>query len=718
MNLPRKLTPICLLLVVTLLHGATSVPVAVESEDSNPDARVRRDADSNLPDLLNFQVPLTEGEVTLRMKRSRLLPTATSHDDVITPFSENAAVYTDMDNGASMIVKRESGEYSMQGSFQHGHTEWHLEPLDRNKRQAAGNGESHRLFPGPPPDVQTISFIGDTVVDNEPPVEILNLADRNRHRMERMRNRQLRQGNNQNNNQREATDGERARGGNRRSKRDAIQHTVEMVFVVDRADYEKWVSFKGASNAIPEMTLWYTYVAEAINIRYRSINDPDIAMSTVVTFLRILTTETDDFIQDLISFSTFDGGAGLNAFRTWYQDPVNGIPNADHYMYFTGYDIRSASGIAFGSRVCTSSGVSITENSFTAGVGAVAAHELGHSLSAAHDSQTASCSDSTQNIMSTVFQLPVQTANTGNPWKFSSCSIDAFKSYLSSFTCTEPQNTGTADRLPAPTGNARAGLALDRNDQCRLYFRDNSSFYCSPTPRLCIIKQCLADVLFCRECKLRMAERKPFVVGCSVLFLAQVVSAVPCYPWSSLHVQLERSSNNNARTNNNDNNNDNNNNNNNNTRANYNPSTNNNDDNNNNTRANDNPSTDNNDDNNNTRTNNNNSGTNNHHRIANNNYYTGPNTTINHSVDIYNHSVYVYNHSVDIYNHSVDVYNDIHNHRETSRSDLNLRLHRLPQKLRYPRILDLLQVREKIDSLVSTFYSIVTLGFQTRRSEV
>ncbi|KAK3804182.1 hypothetical protein RRG08_012062, partial [Elysia crispata] len=217
-----------------------------------------------------------------------------------------------------------------------------------------------------------------------------------------------------------------------------------------------------------------------INIRYRSITDPDIAMSTVVTFLRILTTESDDdFIEDLISFGSFDGGSGLGAFRTWYQDPVNGIPNADHYMYFTGFDIRSASGIAFGSRVCTASGVSITENTFTAGVGAVAAHELGHSLSGAHDAQTAGCSDSTQNIMSTIFSLPVQPANTGSPWKFSSCSIDAFKSYLDFFTCTEAQNTGTTDRLPAPTGDNRAGLVETRDDQCRQYFQDSSSSYCT-----------------------------------------------------------------------------------------------------------------------------------------------------------------------------------------------------------------------------------------------
>ena len=46
---------------------------------------------------------------------------------------------------------------------------------------------------------------------------------------------------------------------------------------------------------------------------------------------------------------------------------------------FYRYDINGgAIGIAYLSRVCTTGGVSITENDFTTGTGVVAAHELGH----------------------------------------------------------------------------------------------------------------------------------------------------------------------------------------------------------------------------------------------------------------------------------------------------------------------------------------------------
>ncbi|GFS02042.1 A disintegrin and metalloproteinase with thrombospondin motifs 1 [Elysia marginata] len=227
-------------------------------------------------------------------------------------------------------------------------------------------------------------------------------------------------------------------------------------------------------------TLKFSSFISQIDIRYRTISDSDIAVGTRVIHLKILTTDSeDDFIEDLISSGTFDGGAGLNAFRTWIMDPSNGIPNADHYMYFTGFDIRSASGVAYQDRVCTASGVSISENTFSAGVGTVAAHELGHSLSASHDSSTLSCSDSTGHIMTAIFSIPVTSSNRGNPWKFSSCSISSIKSYLGTVSCTQPGNTGTTDTLPPPTGNDRAGIALDRDNQCKQYFRDSSSSYCS-----------------------------------------------------------------------------------------------------------------------------------------------------------------------------------------------------------------------------------------------
>ncbi|GFN95836.1 A disintegrin and metalloproteinase with thrombospondin motifs 1, partial [Plakobranchus ocellatus] len=251
-----------------------------------------------------------------------------------------------------------------------------------------------------------------------------------------------------------------------------------------------WVEYKGECNATTEMALWYTYIAEAIKIRFETIDKSVLDITTVVNFLRILTNETDDdFIEVLINSGTFSGSTGLENFTTWYQDPANNISNADHYMYFTGFDISSASGIAYVGTTCTVYGVSLVENGFTAGTAVIASHELGHSLSSVHDSETGgNCSDYTENIMAAIFSLPVNdTIYAGNPWRFSNCSIDSFKTYLATTSCTEPGNTGSTDVLPAPTGSALAGLVLTKDQQCKLSYRNDSSYYC----KWCLLGFCV-----------------------------------------------------------------------------------------------------------------------------------------------------------------------------------------------------------------------------------
>ncbi|CAG5136183.1 unnamed protein product, partial [Candidula unifasciata] len=72
-----------------------------------------------------------------------------------------------------------------------------------------------------------------------------------------------------------------------------------------------------------------------------------------------------------------DGMAALKAIKAWHPNQTD-IPKSDHYMVFTGLDIRGASGMSLLSEVCTDSAVSVIKNSFSANVGRIAAHELGH----------------------------------------------------------------------------------------------------------------------------------------------------------------------------------------------------------------------------------------------------------------------------------------------------------------------------------------------------
>ncbi|RUS88880.1 hypothetical protein EGW08_003319 [Elysia chlorotica] len=69
--------------------------------------------------------------------------------------------------------------------------------------------------------------------------------------------------------------------------------------------------------------------------------------------------------------------------------------------------------------------------------------------------------------MNAISTIPIPSSARGNPWRFSTCSISSIKTYLGSVSCTEPGNTGSTDALPYPTGDDRAGIAKDRDDQCQ-----------------------------------------------------------------------------------------------------------------------------------------------------------------------------------------------------------------------------------------------------------
>ncbi|CAG5136184.1 unnamed protein product, partial [Candidula unifasciata] len=81
--------------------------------------------------------------------------------------------------------------------------------------------------------------------------------------------------------------------------------------------------------------------------------------------------------------------------------------------------------------------------------------------------------------MSAVLMTPVKEGRQGNPWKFSPCSINAFKDYLRGVTCTRSKNV-----LPAPPDGQRSGELLSKDSQCRLAQRDARSSFCQSMQEL------------------------------------------------------------------------------------------------------------------------------------------------------------------------------------------------------------------------------------------
>ncbi|KAK6960539.1 GPI-anchored protein PB15E9.01c [Biomphalaria glabrata] len=435
---------------VSALNTITQdVTVNLVSETLSSRHRARRDATPSpvMPEKLIFQMTLQGKSVVLRLAKSSLLPVVT--DDVETTLQankvpEDSAVYTDAAHRSSFVVHRNNGRYSLKGTLSVSDASWSLEPLQQEA--AVTKSQNHRAIRRL--EAPAIHYGNDAILDKLERPELIHSKKLYRHPGHRQR-------------------------------RAVTRHVIEVAFIVDYADYQKWVALYGDTDALIRMRLWYTSVADALRALYESITDPDISITTSVTVLKILTTAAaDTFIANITTNGQFDAGTGLSVLASWAQLQAD-IPLSDHYMLFTGRDVIGVSGIALLARTCTSFGVSIVENDFSGLTAQVAAHELGHSISSDHDSQTGGvCSDTDQYIMAAISAVNVELGNEGKPWKFSNCSINSFKTYLTSKTCTRPEYTSTVDVLPAPQVGQRAGEVLSKDDQCRLALNyPQSSYY-------------------------------------------------------------------------------------------------------------------------------------------------------------------------------------------------------------------------------------------------
>ncbi|GFN99647.1 LOW QUALITY PROTEIN: hypothetical protein PoB_002615300 [Plakobranchus ocellatus] len=125
------------------------------------------------------------------------------------------------------------------GSFHHDDTEWNLEPLTALSSVAGRQKRAtHKVFPAFI-NTESISFVGDEVVDDQhpaAPVEILTLANRNRHRMATL-------------------------NGMLGQQKNGIQQAVsngKLAFVVDYADYENvtctLTRYTGSDDKLPAPT--------------------------------------------------------------------------------------------------------------------------------------------------------------------------------------------------------------------------------------------------------------------------------------------------------------------------------------------------------------------------------------------------------------------------------------------------------------------------------
>jgi len=443
----------------------------VDIEEDTPTAHRHRRS-TELPATLNFRFDLPDrAEVLLSLQKTPLVPLSTSsgglqEDDVTDDVTQQVSVYHDMDKGSSMTVRRDGDTYQLYGVLVHQGEGLEVKPAGhaggRFRRSAhtvssisvaqGGNYDlSGDMIPLVPNNRTTASMLMETV----------DLVGSNNASPEQRMHAKL------------VTSG-RALPNTRAM---STQHTVEFSMICDYKDYQYFVQLYGRSKALGEMRTYYTYIANLINIRYQSIRDARLRVQTAPLRLLVLTEDKDDdFISDYVSNNIIRDFAGvLVSVGEYTQENRNLVPTSDHYMVFTQYNLQGAAlAVAFVGTACTPLGVSLNENTKHANLGWIAAHEMGHSLSAVHDSNTGSCKNEDQYTMSAFVGEP-KPANDGNPWKFSRCSIDKFNNYFSQRTCTLPENTGKS-RGSAKLQPPRSGIAYTETQQCNLAFGKSSRY--------------------------------------------------------------------------------------------------------------------------------------------------------------------------------------------------------------------------------------------------
>ncbi|ESP02620.1 hypothetical protein LOTGIDRAFT_171821 [Lottia gigantea] len=288
-----------------------------------------------------------------------------------------------------------------------------------------------------------------------------------------------------------------------RQSRALTNYIIEVCFLADYAIYQKFLT-KNANDAAAtqtEMSTYYAFHAEQLRVRYKTVQeiDPTFSISIVNSGLVIFTDPADiPFVETNKVADTINSSLILSEFRNYINNIPAGItiPDSDHYMLFSGYDLFSAStgslsnaGLAYTGVLCTTYAMSLVEDRRRERSAITAAHELAHGVGAGHDSNEG-CDNADQYIMTAVSNIGAITSTeiAKRRWTFSSCSVAAFKLDLESTDCLFDNRYGDGELSASP----KLGQIYSKDDQCRFAVADNSSYYGEDPGEECYKMKCLA----------------------------------------------------------------------------------------------------------------------------------------------------------------------------------------------------------------------------------
>ncbi|CAC5419010.1 unnamed protein product [Mytilus coruscus] len=284
-----------------------------------------------------------------------------------------------------------------------------------------------------------------------------------------------------------------------RKKRANLLNQIELLIFCDYSIYDYWYRQSKASttseketDALTSVRQYYAFVINGMDAMYKNINTSAYTISVLFAGIIISQTPDDAPWTESIKNTTVEPNAVdalqcLYKFNEWIRANSSHLPERDQSMLFTRYDLvyngsTSKAGLSWVGDICGDYSQSIVQERFNFIVITVAAHELGHSLSAMHDGDGNSCSGTDAYIIA-YSNSPQQDPNKAtNPWKFSTCSIDYFTSKIDTLessgnNCMKTLGANFDPTALAPYNQSLAGQLYDADAQC-IHIYGNSSYMC------------------------------------------------------------------------------------------------------------------------------------------------------------------------------------------------------------------------------------------------
>ncbi|XP_064648113.1 metalloprotease mig-17-like [Lineus longissimus] len=278
------------------------------------------------------------------------------------------------------------------------------------------------------------------------------------------------------------------RGFGRRGRLDAL---IELLVVVDNSIYRRVKEQKNGDEnaAMRDIKIYYTLYVASINQRFQNIKDRELSISVVVTAIIVDKDRESAPWAEYFAFPApdrsemrLDAAIALDQFRGWIMDELTSLPQFDHAMAFTDYNLVrlgnvDTTGMAYVNTMCDLKfGYSVSVMQELGGFAAVGAatHELGHSLGSRHDGDRNSrdCPASMNNVMAPGNSNNVRVLR--NFFYFSRCSVRQMRETIRNESSECLFNTRRSSmhhrtmKLP--------GQIVGVNKQCQQMVGEKSSF--------------------------------------------------------------------------------------------------------------------------------------------------------------------------------------------------------------------------------------------------